>query len=158
MVNAIKLVKKDRILKVIVKSNTYLENIKKRKIKIAVSGLNPHAGENGLFGSEEINEIIPAIKSAKKIGLNIEGPIVPDILFREINKNKYDLIVAQYHDQGHIPMKLLAFNEAVNITLGIPIIRTSVDHGTAFDIAWKNKANHYNLLTAIKVCKKIVSN
>ena len=123
--------------------------INKTEPRIAVCGLNPHAGENGIFGSEEINEIIPAVELLKKKGLNIVGPISPDIIFREAVKKKFDLIIANYHDQGHIPVKLLYFDQSVNVTLGVPFIRTSVDHGTAFDIAYKNKASAKNMLNAI---------
>ena len=102
-----------------------------------------------VFGSEEINEIIPAIKTLQNEGLNIVGPISPDIIFRDAVKGKYDLVLANYHDQGHIPVKLLYFHQSVNVTLGVPFIRTSVDHGTAFDIAYKNKASARNMISAI---------
>ena len=146
---AIKLIKKERIIEVIKIGYKHMLKIKKKKPRIAVCGLNPHAGENGIFGSEEIKEIIPAIEYCKKEGLNIVGPISPDIIFREATKNKFDLIIANYHDQGHIPVKLLYFDQSVNVTLGVPFIRTSVDHGTAFDIAYKNKASAKNMLNAV---------
>ena len=123
--------------------------INKTEPRIAVCGLNPHAGENGIFGSEEINEIIPAIEYLKKKGLNVAGPISPDIIFRKAVQKKFDLVIANYHDQGHIPVKLLYFDQSVNVTLGVPFIRTSVDHGTAFDIAYKNKGRAINMLNAI---------
>ena len=146
---AIKLITKKRIMKVISIGHQHMLKINKKKPKIAVCGLNPHAGENGIFGSEEISEIIPAIKTLLKKGLDITGPISSDIIFREAIQKKYDLIIANYHDQGHIPVKLLYFDESVNVTLGVPFIRTSVDHGTAFDIAFKNIASAKNLLNAI---------
>ena len=146
---AIKLIKKEKIVEVISIGHKHMLKINKTEPRIAVCGLNPHAGENGIFGTEEINEIIPAVKLLKKKGLNIVGPISPDIIFREAVEKKFDLIIANYHDQGHIPVKLLYFDQSVNVTLGVPFIRTSVDHGTAFDIAYKNKASAKNMLTAI---------
>ena len=110
--------------------------------RIAVAGLNPHAGEGGSFGDEEIREIIPAVEWAKKQGYPVEGPFPPDTLFYlAVRRKKFDAIVCMYHDQGHIPSKLLDFEGGVNIALGLPIVRTSVDHGTAFDIAGKGMAS-----------------
>ena len=149
LLEAIKLITKEKIVKVIDIGHKHMLKINKTEPRIAVCGLNPHAGENGIFGSEEINEIIPAVELLKKKGLNIVGPISPDIIFREAVKKKFDLVIANYHDQGHIPVKLLYFDQSVNVTLGVPFIRTSVDHGTAFDIAYKNKASSKNMLTAI---------
>ena len=146
---AIKLITKEKIVEVINIGYKHMLKVKKTEPRIAVCGLNPHAGENGIFGSEEINEIIPAVEFLKTKGLNIVGPISPDIIFREAVKKKFDLVIANYHDQGHIPVKLLYFDQSVNVTLGVPFIRTSVDHGTAFDIAYKNKASAKNMLNAI---------
>ena len=149
LLEAIKLITKEKIVEVINIGYKHMLKINKTEPRIAVCGLNPHAGENGIFGSEEINEIIPAIELLMKKGLNIVGPISPDIIFREAVKKKFDLVIANYHDQGHIPVKLLYFDQSVNVTLGVPFIRTSVDHGTAFDIAYKNKASAKNMLNAI---------
>tara|TARA_Y100000591_G_C21747627_1_gene652883 strand:+ start:41 stop:997 length:957 start_codon:yes stop_codon:yes gene_type:complete len=149
LLEAIKLITKEKIIEVINIGHEHMLKINKTEPRIAVCGLNPHAGENGIFGSEEINEIIPAVELLKKKGLNIVGPISPDIIFREAVKKKFDLVIANYHDQGHIPVKLLYFDQSVNVTLGVPFIRTSVDHGTAFDIAYKNKASAKNMLNAI---------
>lgn len=124
--------------------------------KIAVAGLNPHAGENGLFGDEEIKEITPAILACQAEGINVTGPIAPDTVFLRAYKGEFDIVVAQYHDQGHIPLKLLAFDTGVNITVGLDIIRTSVDHGTAFDIAGKMIANEASILKAIEIGKMLV--
>ncbi len=146
---AIKLITKEKIIEVIDIGHKHMLKINKTEPKIAVCGLNPHAGENGIFGSEEINEIIPAVEFLKTKGLDIVGPISSDIIFREAVKKKFDLVIANYHDQGHIPVKLLYFDQSVNVTLGVPFIRTSVDHGTAFDIAYKNKASAKNMLNAI---------
>ena len=149
LLEAIKLIKKEKIIEVINIGHEHMLKVNKTEPRIAVCGLNPHAGENGIFGSEEINEIIPAVELLKKKGLNIVGPISPDIIFRQAVEKKYDLVIANYHDQGHIPVKLLYFDQSVNVTLGVPFIRTSVDHGTAFDIAYKNKASAKNMLNAI---------
>lgn len=123
--------------------------------RIAVCGLNPHAGENGMFGTEETEFISPAITMAKEQGIACEGPLPADTLFYLATQDRYDLIVAMYHDQGHAPMKLLDFEHTVNVTLGLPIIRTSVDHGTAFDIAGKNQAQATNLLEAMQLATRL---
>jgi 4-hydroxythreonine-4-phosphate dehydrogenase len=124
--------------------------------RIAVAGLNPHAGENGLFGREEIEEIIPAVEWARGEGLPVEGPHPPDTLFyMAVRKKRFDAIVCMYHDQGHIPLKLLDFEAGVNVALGLPIIRTSVDHGTAFDIAGKGLASTVSLLRALDFAVKL---
>jgi len=119
--------------------------------KIAVCGLNPHAGENGLFGDEEQRLITPAIQMAHQAGIDAHGPFPADTIFTPRMRRKYDLIVAMYHDQGLIPVKMLAFDDAVNVTLGLPIIRTSVDHGTAFDLVGKNQANAGSMKAAIRL-------
>ena len=124
--------------------------------KIAVAALNPHAGEAGKFGDEEKRIISPAILMAQEVGIDVEGPFPADTLFHQALKGKYDAIVAMYHDQGLIPIKMLAFDRAVNVTIGLPIIRTSVDHGTAFDIAGKNKANPDSMKAAIRLACDMV--
>jgi 4-phospho-D-threonate 3-dehydrogenase / 4-phospho-D-erythronate 3-dehydrogenase len=124
--------------------------------RIAVAGLNPHAGENGLFGDEEIREIRPAIEWAQSQGMPVEGPFPPDTLFYlAVRKKRYDAVVCMYHDQGHIPLKLLDFEGGVNIALGLPIIRTSVDHGTAFDIAGKGVASTTSLIKALDYASRL---
>ena len=125
--------------------------------KLGVCGLNPHAGESGRFGDEENRIIRPAILMATEAGIDVEGPFPADTLFIPANRRRYDCIVAMYHDQGLIPVKMLAFNEAVNVTLGLPIIRTSPDHGTAFDIAHRNKADEGSMAAAIKLAIELVS-
>ncbi|MDR3457417.1 MAG: 4-hydroxythreonine-4-phosphate dehydrogenase PdxA [Verrucomicrobiae bacterium] len=123
-----------------------------REPRIGVCGLNPHAGEHGLFGRrEEERFVAPAVKRARREKLNVIGPLVPDAAFTTAQRKKYDAIVTLYHDQGHIPFKMLAFDTGVNITLGLPIVRTSVDHGTAFDIAWQGRADATSLFSAITV-------
>jgi 4-hydroxythreonine-4-phosphate dehydrogenase len=155
------LVKKERVLEVIRIANKACKDLGIDNPKVGVAGLNPHSGENGLFGDEEILEIIPAIDQAKKEGIIVEGPIPPDTIFSKAKGGMYDIVVAMYHDQGHIPLKVLGFvyNQkeqkwdavsGVNITLGLPIIRVSVDHGTAFDQAGKGTASELSLKNAIE--------
>ncbi len=124
--------------------------------RIAVAGLNPHAGEGGLFGSEDAVQILPAVERARARGLDVSDPLPPDTVFLRAVRGEFDIVVAMYHDQGHIPMKLLAFEDGVNVSIGLPIIRTSVDHGTAFDIAGTGRANPASLLAAIDVAIKMV--
>jgi len=142
---------KNKILKTIQLAHETLSRVRGRKPKIGVAGLNPHAGEGGIFGKEEIKIIKPAIDEAKKLGINVEGPISPDAIFYLAKSGMFDIVVAMYHDQGLIPLKLLAFNRSVNVTVGLPFIRTSVDHGTGFDIVGKGWANPQSLMEAIKV-------
>lgn len=125
------------------------------KPRIAVAGLNPHAGENGIFGDEEIKEIGPAIQECRAEGMDVTGPVPPDTVFLRAYKGEFDAVVAQYHDQGHIPLKMLAFDSGVNITVGLDVVRTSVDHGTAFDIAGKGIAREESLLKAIEIGEKL---
>jgi 4-hydroxythreonine-4-phosphate dehydrogenase len=166
---AIDMIKKERILEVIQLLNKGLIDIGIKQPRIGVAGLNPHAGDGGLFGDEEIKEIKPAILEAQKIGINAEGPLSPDTLFSLASGGKFDGCVAMYHDQGHIPFKLLGFTwdkerntmksvRGVNITLGLPIIRTSVDHGTAFEIAGKGIASSDALINAIEYAVKLCKN
>lgn len=153
-------VKKDRVLEVIHIANDACKDLGIQSPKIGVAGLNPHSGENGLFGREEIDEIIPAIDEARLQGIHVEGPVPPDTLFSKARGGWYDIVVAMYHDQGHIPLKVVGFVynqkeqkwdavEGVNITLGLPIVRASVDHGTAFDQAGKGIASELSLENAI---------
>ena len=130
----------------------------KPNARVAVAGLNPHAGENGLFGTEEITDIRPAVEWARAQGWNVEGPLPPDTLFYlAVRRQKYDVVVCMYHDQGHIPAKLLDFEGGVNIALGLPIVRTSVDHGTAFDIAWKGQASTRSFEAAIEMALRLTA-
>ena len=124
--------------------------------RIAVAGLNPHAGENGLFGTEEVEQIAPAIAQARNEGLDAGGPYPPDTVFQRAAAGAFDLVVAMYHDQGHIPVKLHGFDSGVNVTIGLPIKRVSVDHGTAFDIAGQGIAREQSLLEAIRVAAQLV--
>jgi 4-hydroxythreonine-4-phosphate dehydrogenase len=126
--------------------------------RLAVSALNPHAGESGLFGEEEEKIIIPAIKQAKKQGFHVEGPFPADTLFQRAASGQFDAVIAMYHDQGLIPLKLLHFSDAVNTTLGLPIVRTSVDHGTAYDIVGKGIADPSSLKAAIRMAVMMAKN
>ena len=154
------LCKKDRVFEVITLLDDACKKFGIENPRIAVAGLNPHAGENQLFGDEEVNEIIPAIEQANKLGYTVEGPFPPDTMFVKAVQGKFDGCIAMYHDQGHIPFKLEGFKwdneketmksvKGVNITLGLPIIRTSVDHGTAFEIAGQGIASADAMLVAI---------
>lgn len=155
LLNAIRNVKRPRIQTIIQLTVDAVRKIKPQP-RIAIAGLNPHAGEHGLFGSEEIEEIIPAIEWAKSQGMPVDGPFPPDTLFYlAVRRKQFDAIVCMYHDQGHIPSKLLDFEGGVNIALGLPIIRTSVDHGTAFDIAGKGVASTRSLLRAIEFAQRL---
>jgi 4-hydroxythreonine-4-phosphate dehydrogenase len=148
----------ERILSVIELTHQALARIRGRDPKLLVCGLNPHAGEHGLFGNHEEETLItPAIEAARKKNITLEGPVPPDTAFTPARLKEFDAVVCMYHDQGHIPVKALAFDQAVNTTLGLPIVRTSVDHGTAFDIAWQNKANPNSLFAAIKLATQLAS-
>jgi 4-hydroxythreonine-4-phosphate dehydrogenase len=126
-----------------------------RRARIAVCGLNPHAGDGGELGREEIDVIDPAVRKARRQGINVVGPVPADAVFYHAVKGKYDAVVAMYHDQGLGPLKMLAFDVGVNVTLGLPIVRTSPDHGTAFDIAGRNKADPSSMIEAIRWAAKL---
>ena len=126
--------------------------------RVAVAGLNPHAGEHGLFGREEIDEIEPAIARVRAKGMAVDGPIPPDTVFHlAVRRDRWDAVVCMYHDQGHIPSKLLDFESGVNVALGLPILRTSVDHGTAFDIAWTGVASTRSLVSALDLAARMAA-
>lgn len=146
----------ERILDVIELTAAAMHRIRGKKPRLAVCGLNPHAGEHGLFGNREEERIIaPAIAAALARGIDVIGPLPPDTAFLPQLRRTTDAYVCMYHDQGLIPLKALAFEEAVNVTLGLPIVRTSVDHGTAFDIAWQGKADVSSLIHAVKLAAKL---
>ncbi|HWB94269.1 MAG TPA: 4-hydroxythreonine-4-phosphate dehydrogenase PdxA [Puia sp.] len=160
------LVKKDRILAVISLLQDGLVRLGEKNLKIGVAGLNPHAGDSGLFGTEDDQEILPAVLEARKQGYDVEGPVPPDTLFAKAAMGAYGGVVAMYHDQGHIPFKLAGFKwnaekqrmdsvKGVNITMGLPIIRTSVDHGTAFEIAGKGIASPDAMILAIEAAVQL---
>ena len=126
-----------------------MKKILGRSPRIAVAGVNPHAGENGLFGNQEIEILTPAIENMKAKGIDVSGPYAPDTIFLRTLKGFFDIVVAMYHDQGHIPIKLAGFESGVNVSVGLPFVRTSVDHGTAFDIAGTGKADERSMLEAL---------
>jgi 4-phospho-D-threonate 3-dehydrogenase / 4-phospho-D-erythronate 3-dehydrogenase len=146
----------ERILEVIEISHETMSQLRGRQPKLLVCALNPHAGEDGLFGDREEERIIaPAIEIARRRGINVDGPLPPDTAFLPERRRATDCFVCMYHDQGHIPLKALAFDVAVNVTLGLPIIRTSVDHGTALDIAWQGKAEATSMIEAVKLAAQL---
>lgn len=135
-----------------------VSRIRQRKARVTVCGLNPHAGEHGLFGQQEEERIIqPAIDRARKAGIEVQGPLPPDTAFTAAKRLETDVYICMYHDQGLIPLKTLAFDDAVNVTLGLPIVRTSVDHGTAMDIAWQGIAEHTSMVQAIRLAVQLAS-
>jgi 4-hydroxythreonine-4-phosphate dehydrogenase len=147
----------ERVLATIRAGNAHLKRTGYEAPRIAVAGINPHCGENGLFGTEDDDQMAPAVAAARAEGIDAYGPISADTLFYRAYAGAFDLVVAQYHDQGHIPVKLVAFDTAVNVSVDLPIDRTSVDHGTAFDIAGKGIADHGNLNSAIAYARKLAS-
>lgn len=146
---AIERAKTERIVATIKAGYDHLRRVGYTSPRIAVAGINPHCGENGLFGTEDDEQIRPAVDACRALGIDVVGPISADTVYHRAFQGGFDLVVAQYHDQGHIPIKLVAFDTAVNVSLGLPIDRTSVDHGTAFDIAGTGRANHVNMLAAL---------
>src|SRR5262249_49871161 len=153
------LVTRDRVLRVIRLAQRTMEGLGRPAARIAVAGLNPHAGEDGLFGDEEKIAIGPASEAPRGRGLNVTGPPAADTLFSRARGGEFDIVVAMYHDQGHVPVKTLGFTydeasgrwtglSGVNVTVGLPFLRVSVDHGTAFDRAWKGIANHESMVEA----------
>jgi 4-hydroxythreonine-4-phosphate dehydrogenase len=147
----------ERILQTIRAGNDHLKRIGYSSPRIAVAGINPHCGESGLFGTEDDKQVAPAVAMAQAEGINVKGPISADTVYHRAYNDHFDLVIAQYHDQGHIPIKLVAFDTAVNVSLGLPIDRTSVDHGTAFDIAGTGKANHTNMNEAIAYARRLAA-
>ena len=154
MEEAVRLIKAPRVLRVIKLTHEAIARFKRDPV-IAVAGLNPHAGEGGAFGGQDLDEIAPAVKAARAAGINAVGPLPPDTVFMRAYKGEFDAVVSMYHDQGHIPAKLLDFDSGVNITLGIKIIRTSVDHGTAYDIAYQGKADTGSFVEAYDYARKL---
>jgi 4-hydroxythreonine-4-phosphate dehydrogenase len=162
------LVTRERVLQTIRLAQRTLEGLGRPRGRIAVAGLNPHAGEDGLFGDEERQAIVPAIEAARAEGLRVAGPLPADTLFSRARGGEFDIVVAMYHDQGHIPVKTLGFEydeasrrwtglSGVNVTVGLPFLRVSVDHGTAFDRAWKGTANHESMVEALQVATRMLT-
>lgn len=148
----------ERVLNVIELTAEAMRLLLGRTPRLGVCGLNPHAGEHGLFGQNEEEKFVePAVLEARRRGVDATGPLVPDAAFTPAMRTRFDALVCLYHDQGHIPFKMLAFDTGVNLTLGLPIIRTSVDHGTAFDIAWQGKATATSLYSAVSVAVRLAA-
>jgi 4-hydroxythreonine-4-phosphate dehydrogenase len=155
--SAIEAATKARVLKTIELADEAGRRLGLDKPRIGVAGLNPHAGEGGLFGDEEQREIAPAVEAARENGIDVTGPWPADTLFWRAVNGEFDLLIAMYHDQGHVPVKLSGFDEGVNVSLGLPILRTSVDHGTAFDIAGRGVARWQSMAAAIRVAAEMVA-
>lgn len=153
---AIDRVTPERIIATVEAGYEHLVSLGIEKPRIAVAGLNPHCGEGGIFGDEDTRCIAPAVEALQARGFDVSGPISADTVFYRASRGEFDLVVAQYHDQGHIPVKLIAFDTTVNVSLGLPLQRTSVDHGTAFDIAWQGRADATNLGSAIAYAHRLV--
>ncbi len=162
------LVTRERVLRVIQLAHGTMNFLGERRPRIAVCGLNPHAGEDGLFGDEEKSQIIPAVEAARREGLDVYGPLPADTLFSRARGGEFHIVVAMYHDQGHVPVKTLGFTydeakgtwtglSGVNVTIGLPFLRVSVDHGTAFDRAWKGIANPESMVEAIDVAVRMLA-
>jgi len=152
------LITKERVLTTILLARDALVQMGISRPRIAVAGLNPHAGESGMFGDEEINHIAPAVEAARALGIDASGPVPPDTVFyRTIRGGEFDMVVVMYHDQGHIPIKVLGFESGVNVTVGLPFIRTSVDHGTAFDKAGKGTADSASMVEAVRLAAQMAT-
>jgi 4-hydroxythreonine-4-phosphate dehydrogenase len=145
------LIKKELVLQTIIMAKKTCDLMGFVNPRIAVAGLNPHSGEAGIFGREELEEISPAIEEAIVMGIPVSGPYPPDALFHKVFKGEFEIVVCMYHDQGLIPLKMIAMEKGVNLTVGLPFIRTSPDHGTAYDIAWKGVADPSSMIEAIKM-------
>jgi 4-hydroxythreonine-4-phosphate dehydrogenase len=152
---AIERAQPERELAVIRLAHESLQKLGVERPRVAVAGLNPHAGENGLFGKEDLEKIRPAVKAALEEGVDASGPWAPDTVMMRARQGHFDVVVVQYHDQGHIPVKLMGFDTGVNVTVGLPFFRTSVDHGTAFDIAGTGKADHASLEAALDLARAL---
>jgi 4-hydroxythreonine-4-phosphate dehydrogenase len=149
------LITRDRVLKTIRLAQKACDMLGIDGARIAVAGLNPHAGEAGIFGGEEIREIAPAVEDARKEGIAVSGPFPPDTVFHKAYRGVFDIVVCMYHDQGLVPLKMIAFETGVNVTVGLPFVRTSPDHGTAYDIAWKGRADASSMIAAIELAARL---
>src|SRR5918994_3261851 len=154
---AIERVMPERELAVIRLAHASLRKLGVESPRVAVAGLNPHAGENGLFGTEDAERIAPAVERAREEGIDASGPWPPDTVFMRARRGAFDIVVVQYHDQGHIPVKLMGFDTGVNVTVGLPFFRTSVDHGTAFDIAGTGEADHASMRAALDLARTLAA-
>ncbi len=155
---ALNKIKKNSLIDFFLRLNKFSQKVSDKKFHLLVPGLNPHAGEKGIMGNEEITEILPAIEAAQKKGVKISGPFSPDTVYQKAYKDTYKIVTALYHDQGLIAFKTISFNNGVNVTLGLPFVRTSPDHGTAFDIAGKGTADPTSMREAIKMAVQFALN
>jgi 4-hydroxythreonine-4-phosphate dehydrogenase len=155
MRRALDQVDRTRVLRIVRLADRFCRYLGVTSPRVAVAGFNCHAGENGLFGNEEIEQIRPAVEEARADGVDASGPWPGDTIFYRASKGEFDIVVAMYHDQGHIPVKMLGFEAGVNTTAGLPIIRTSVDHGTAFDIAGQGRASHGSMVESVKLAARL---
>jgi len=155
--DALEAVTYDQVLETLRITDRALARALGRRPRIAVAGLNPHAGEGGLFGREEIEVIVPAMQAGEREGLDLHGPFAPDTVFMRARRGEFDVVVAMYHDQGLIPVKYLGVEQGVNVTLGLPLVRTSPDHGTAFDIAGTGRADAASLLAAVRMARRLAT-
>ena len=156
LIDAIKKVTTENLIELIEFSDRELTRLLGHSPRLAVAGLNPHASESGMFGNEETSQIAPAVTATQAKGINVSGPYSPDTIFLRCHRGEFDAVIALYHDQATIPVKAFSFGSAVNVTLGLPLIRTSVDHGTAFDIAGKGVADASSMIAAIKLAAELV--
>jgi len=157
LADAIRRCTTEQVLEVIRAGDGHFKRLGIAAPRIAVAGLNPHCGEGGMFGTEDDTQVTPAVAAARADGIDVVGPLSGDTVFARAHHGEFDLVVAQYHDQGHATVKLIAFDTAVNVTVGLPFDRCSVDHGTAFDIAWTGKADHTNMLAAIEYGRRLAA-
>lgn len=157
LLDAIRAVTFEQVLETLRITHGALARLLGRAPRIAAAGLNPHAGEGGLFGREEIETIVPALQAARSQGLDVHGPFAPDTVFMRARRGEFDVVVAMYHDQGLIPVKYLGVEKGVNVTLGLPLVRTSPDHGTAFDIAGRGRADASSLIEAVRMARTLSS-
>jgi 4-hydroxythreonine-4-phosphate dehydrogenase len=157
LADAIRRCTTERVLEVIRAGDNHFKRLGMVTPRIAVAGLNPHCGEGGMFGTEDDIQVAPAVAAAQAEDINVVGPLSGDTVFARAHHGEFDLVVAQYHDQGHATVKLIAFDTAVNVTVGLPFDRCSVDHGTAFDIAWTGKADHTNMKAAIAYGRRLAA-
>ncbi|OQA18976.1 MAG: 4-hydroxythreonine-4-phosphate dehydrogenase 2 [bacterium ADurb.Bin363] len=153
---AISLITKDTVLSALIKMDNCMKDMGYQEPRLGLPGLNPHCGDGGLFGKEEIEELIPAVMEARKKGINVKGPVGADSIYHLGIQGEFDAILSLYHDQGHIASKTYNFYKTVTITLGLPYIRTSVDHGTGYDIAWKGVANPESLIRATSIAMDLI--
>jgi 4-hydroxythreonine-4-phosphate dehydrogenase len=155
LARASELCRTDRVLDTIRAADHHMRTAGFDRPRVVVAGLNPHCGEGRLYGTEDEDEVVPAVRAAQAEGIEVAGPVPGDVVFQQAIDGKHDIVVAQFHDQGHIAAKLIGHHDCVNVTAGLPVLRTSVDHGTAFDIAWKGVADPSNMRAALAMARRM---